>query len=218
MRPSTAPPKRSSPETMEARKPTWEQHTERARHLALAAHSEYMRRHPDAELPPMRSAEPPQPAEEEHAQLVAATREVSTRHRVAHRAGRAEPRRPREDQGGRGPPRTERGPRVGGRRRSMAGRAAARTGRHPAAAHRRSGQPSRSLSGPPRWPARPTATGKLEGDSGPPHTDRKGTAGRLRQCCLTRVRLVPVTRTPLTWTGSSCSSTALSVVVGTLRR
>ena len=60
-------------EAMQARK-DWEMHTLGARHLALAAHSEYMRRHPDAELPPMRSAEPPRPAEEEHAELVAATR------------------------------------------------------------------------------------------------------------------------------------------------
>ena len=56
-------------ETMEARA-AWEQHTEQGRHKAVAAHTEYMRRHPDAELPPMRSAEPPKPAEEERAQLV----------------------------------------------------------------------------------------------------------------------------------------------------
>ena len=55
-------------ETMEARA-AWEQHTEQGRHKAVAAHTEYLRRHPDAELPPMRSAEPPKPAEEERAQL-----------------------------------------------------------------------------------------------------------------------------------------------------
>ena len=55
-------------ETMEARG-AWEQHTEQGRHKAVAAHTEYLRRHPDAELPPMRSAEPPKPAEEERAQL-----------------------------------------------------------------------------------------------------------------------------------------------------
>ncbi len=56
-------------ETMEARG-AWEQHTEQGRHKAVAAHTEYLRRHPDAELPPMRSAEPAKPAEEERAQLV----------------------------------------------------------------------------------------------------------------------------------------------------
>ena len=55
-------------ETMEARA-AWEQNTEQGRHKAVAAHTEYMRRHPDAELPPMRSAEPPKPTEEERAQL-----------------------------------------------------------------------------------------------------------------------------------------------------
>ena len=47
--------------TMEARA-AWEQHTEQGRHQAVAAHTEYMRRHPGADLPPMRSAEPPRPA------------------------------------------------------------------------------------------------------------------------------------------------------------
>ena len=64
-------------ETMEARV-AWEQHTEQGRHKAVAAHTEYMRRHPDAELPPMRSAEPPTPAEEERAQLVPAGTEHET--------------------------------------------------------------------------------------------------------------------------------------------
>ena len=55
-------------ETMAARA-AWEQNTEQARHRAVAAHTEYMRRHPDAELEPMRSAEPAKPAEEERAEL-----------------------------------------------------------------------------------------------------------------------------------------------------
>ena len=69
MRLSTAEAEAEFAETMEARA-AWEQHTEQGRHKAVAAHSEYLRRHPDAELPPMRSAEPPKPAEEERAQLV----------------------------------------------------------------------------------------------------------------------------------------------------
>ncbi|HEX3922112.1 MAG TPA: MobF family relaxase [Streptosporangiaceae bacterium] len=55
-------------ETMEARA-EWEKTTEQGRHLAVAAHSEYMRRHPDAELEPLRSAEPPQPDETEREAL-----------------------------------------------------------------------------------------------------------------------------------------------------
>ena len=54
--------------TMEARK-EWEQTTERQRHLALAANSEYLRRHPDTDLPPLKSAEPSPPSDEERAQL-----------------------------------------------------------------------------------------------------------------------------------------------------
>ena len=54
--------------TMEARK-DWEETTRQARHDALAAHSEYMRRHPDTGLPPLKSAEPDRPSEEEQAQL-----------------------------------------------------------------------------------------------------------------------------------------------------
>ena len=53
---------------MEARK-AGKRNTERARHLAIAANSEYLRRHPDAELPPLKSAEPPRPSEEESAEL-----------------------------------------------------------------------------------------------------------------------------------------------------
>ena len=63
--------------TMEARA-AWEQHTERTRHLALAANSEYLRRHPDADLPPMRSAEPPQPDEEERAEILTPAAEHET--------------------------------------------------------------------------------------------------------------------------------------------
>ena len=53
---------------MEARA-AWEQHTEQGAHQAVAAHTEYLRRHPDAELEPLKSAEPPKPAEEERADL-----------------------------------------------------------------------------------------------------------------------------------------------------
>ena len=56
-------------DTMEARA-AWEQNTEGSRHLAVAAHSEYMRRNPEAQLPPLRSAEPPKPAEEEKTALI----------------------------------------------------------------------------------------------------------------------------------------------------
>ena len=54
--------------TMEARQ-AWEETTRQARHDALAAHTEYLRRHPDTDLPPLKSAEPEKPTEEEHAQL-----------------------------------------------------------------------------------------------------------------------------------------------------
>ena len=47
--------------TMETRQ-AWEETTRQARHDALAANSEYLRRHPDTDLPPMKSAEPPRPA------------------------------------------------------------------------------------------------------------------------------------------------------------
>ena len=54
--------------TMEARQ-AWEETTRQQRHDALAAHSEYMRRHPDTDLPPLKSAEPAPLTEEERAQL-----------------------------------------------------------------------------------------------------------------------------------------------------
>ena len=54
--------------TMEARK-DWEDTTWQARHDALAAHTEYVRRHPDTDLPPLKSAEPSAHTEEEQAQL-----------------------------------------------------------------------------------------------------------------------------------------------------
>jgi len=54
--------------TMEARR-DWEETTRQARHDALAAHSEYIRRHPDTDLPPLKSAEPDRLSEEEQAQL-----------------------------------------------------------------------------------------------------------------------------------------------------
>ena len=63
--------------TMEARK-DWEETTRQARHDALAAHSEYMRRHPDTDLPPLKSAEPDMPSEEEQAQLHAPAEEYET--------------------------------------------------------------------------------------------------------------------------------------------
>jgi conjugative relaxase-like TrwC/TraI family protein len=72
-------------EAMEARA-AWEQHTERTRHLAVAAHSEYMRRHPDAHLPPMRSAEPPQADENERAEILTPTTEHETPQWVAELA------------------------------------------------------------------------------------------------------------------------------------
>lgn len=47
----------------------WEQATEHTRHIAVAADSEYRRRYPDANLEPLRSAEPPRPTENEQAEL-----------------------------------------------------------------------------------------------------------------------------------------------------
>ena len=54
--------------TMEARQ-AWEETTRQARHDALAAHTEYMLRHPDNDLPPLKSAEPAQLTDEERAQV-----------------------------------------------------------------------------------------------------------------------------------------------------
>ena len=54
--------------TMEARQ-AWDETTRQQRHDALAAHTEYMLRHPDTDLPPLKSAEPAQLTEEERAQL-----------------------------------------------------------------------------------------------------------------------------------------------------
>ena len=54
---------------MEARR-EWEQATEQPRQLAVAADSEYRRRHPDHDLEPLRSAEPAQPTEEERTALM----------------------------------------------------------------------------------------------------------------------------------------------------
>ena len=125
-RPSTGTLRAKFAETMEARD-AWEQHTREGTALAVAAHSEYMRRHPDAELPPMRSAEPPQAGR-------GGTRRSSGRTGAEHEAPawlteleEQNPRRPGEDRGNPGPPRTQRRPRVGRRRRSMARRAAPRT-------------------------------------------------------------------------------------------
>ncbi len=56
-------------DTMEARA-EWERSTEQPRHLAVAADSEYRSRHPDTDLPPLRSAEPARPAEKERQALV----------------------------------------------------------------------------------------------------------------------------------------------------
>ena len=55
-------------QTQEARQ-AWEETTRQQRHDALAAHSEYVRRNPGTDLPPLKSAEPQQPTEEEQAQL-----------------------------------------------------------------------------------------------------------------------------------------------------
>jgi conjugative relaxase-like TrwC/TraI family protein len=51
----------------------WEQATKQARRLAIAADSEYRRRHPDHDLEPLRSAEPEPPTEQERAQLIPGT-------------------------------------------------------------------------------------------------------------------------------------------------
>jgi hypothetical protein len=74
-------------ETMDARA-EWEKNTEQGRHLAVSAHSEYMRRHPDAQLAPMKSAEPPQPGEEERAALQPEQAEHETPQWVAELAER----------------------------------------------------------------------------------------------------------------------------------
>jgi AAA domain/TrwC relaxase len=55
-------------QSMEARQ-AWEETTRQQRHGALAAHDEYMRRHPDSDLQPMRSAEPEQLTEDQDKQL-----------------------------------------------------------------------------------------------------------------------------------------------------
>ena len=56
-------------DTMDARA-EWERATEHQRRMAVAADSEYRRRHPEEKLPPLRSAEPPVPAGEEHQALI----------------------------------------------------------------------------------------------------------------------------------------------------
>jgi hypothetical protein len=48
----------------------WEQTTQRDRLLPLAARAELMRRHPQADMPPLRSAEPEPPSKQERAQLL----------------------------------------------------------------------------------------------------------------------------------------------------
>lgn len=55
---------------MDARR-EWEQATKQARRLAIAADSEYRRRHPDHDLKPLRSAEPEPPTQQERAELIA---------------------------------------------------------------------------------------------------------------------------------------------------
>lgn len=54
---------------MEARK-EWETATEHERHLAVAADKELRHRYPDKDLPPLRSAEPARPTEDDRAALV----------------------------------------------------------------------------------------------------------------------------------------------------
>ena len=70
-------------ETMEARR-GWEEATRQARHDALAAHSEYVRRNPDTDLPPLKSAEPVRPSEEEHDQSHAWLAGMTERTRAAN--------------------------------------------------------------------------------------------------------------------------------------
>ena len=74
----------------------WEETTRQARHDALAAHSEYVRRHPDTDLPPLKSAEPQQPTEEEQAQLHAPAESYDPA-RLGGRHDRAHPGRQRGD-------------------------------------------------------------------------------------------------------------------------
>ena len=73
--------------TQEARQ-AWEETTRQQRHDALAAHDEYMRRHPDSDLQPLRSAEPGQPTEEQDAQLRAPEGEYESPGWVADMAER----------------------------------------------------------------------------------------------------------------------------------
>ena len=78
--------------TQEARQ-AWEETTRQQRHDALAAHSEYMLRHPDSDLPPLKSAEPPPLTDEERAQLrgPVATPQAPTGHDVEHQADEQPP-------------------------------------------------------------------------------------------------------------------------------
>ena len=64
-------------QSMEARK-AWEETTRQQRHDALAAHDEYMRRHPDSDLQPLRSAEPEQLTEDQDKQLHKPAEEYKT--------------------------------------------------------------------------------------------------------------------------------------------
>ena len=92
-------------ETMEARK-DWEETTRQARHDALAAHSEYVRRNPDTDLPPLKSAEPATPSEEEREQSHAWTAEMVERTRAANEeiASRRSMEVPHEDHEWQGQP------------------------------------------------------------------------------------------------------------------
>jgi hypothetical protein len=80
--------------TMEVRA-EWEHATEHTRHLAVAADSEYRRRHPEEKLEPLRSAEPGRAAEEEREQLVPAAETGHTPGWVAELGERAEETRQR---------------------------------------------------------------------------------------------------------------------------
>ena len=64
-------------ESMEARR-EWEETTRQQRHDALAAQDEYMRRHPDSDLEPLRSAEPEPVTDEQDEQLHAPADEYAT--------------------------------------------------------------------------------------------------------------------------------------------
>jgi hypothetical protein len=77
----------------------WDRATEHERRLAVAADSEYRRRHPEEKLPPLRSAEPAVPAGEERQALIPdGEAEYETPQWVADLAGRNRAARERLDE------------------------------------------------------------------------------------------------------------------------